>query len=207
MRDWSAVTHSGRARMIQPARPRQAELDALTLARARRGERAALALVVEHHGRQVYALVGRMMAGRPQLVDDLAQETLVKVIQGLPRFDPAGPAKLSTWILTIATRTCLDALRRRRLEPIAEALELAAGDNPERQTAQRRLAQRAQDAVAALPPDQRAVLVLRAYHDLDYPEIAAALGIEEGTVKSRLGRARIALKQQLGLPAGSTVDS
>jgi len=205
--------------MIQPARPRQGELDELTLARARRGERAALAAVVEHHGRQVYALVGRMMAGRPHLVDDLSQETLVKVIQGLPRFDPAGPAKLSTWILTIATRTCLDALRRRRLEPIAEELaldrgasaghgpgELATGDNPERLTAQRRLAQRAQDAVAALPPDQRAVLVLRAYHDLDYPEIAAALGIEEGTVKSRLGRARIALKQQLGLPAGSTVD-
>jgi RNA polymerase sigma-70 factor (ECF subfamily) len=51
--------------------------------------------------------------------------------------------------------------------------------------------------MAALPEDQRAVLVLRAYHDFDYDEIAAAVGVEIGTVKSRLARARAALKDAL----------
>ena len=67
----------------------------------------------------------------------------------------------------------------------------------ERALEQRELGRRVESAMAELPEDQRAVLVLRAYHDLDYPEIAVALGIEEGTVKSRLSRARAALRSVL----------
>jgi RNA polymerase sigma-70 factor (ECF subfamily) len=69
--------------------------------------------------------------------------------------------------------------------------------DPEKQASERELGRRVEAAIAALPPDQRAVLVLRAYSDLDYPEIARALEIEEGTVKSRLNRARAALKELL----------
>jgi RNA polymerase sigma-70 factor (ECF subfamily) len=176
----------------------RAELDELTLARARRGDRAALAALVDRYGRQVYALVGRIMLARPDLVDDLAQDALVRVIQGLPRFEPEGPARLSTWILTIATRVCLDALRRRRGRELGEAALAALPSraaSPEQSADQRELARRVLAAMAVLPADQRAVLVLRAYHDLDYEEIAQALGVEEGTVKSRLGRARAALRE------------
>lgn len=185
-------------------------MSGLTLERARRGERAAQAAVLEAQAAPVYALAGRMLAGRRELVEDAAQEALLRVLRGLPRFDPRGPARLSTWVLTIATRVCLDQLRRRGREPLpldALAAEPAAsGASPERASAGRDLARRVEAAAASLPDDQRAVLVLRAYHDLDYDEIAAALGIEEGTVKSRLSRARAALRDALGLARAEEVS-
>jgi RNA polymerase sigma-70 factor (ECF subfamily) len=185
------------------------ELDEVTLARVRRGEPAALAQLVKLYERPVYALVSRLLWGRSHLsVDDLAQETFVRVLRGIHRFDPAGPARLSTWILTVATRACLNALRvRRREEPLADpggpaepATDHAA--SPEQIVLDRERHGRLERALAALSEDMRAVLVLRAFHDLDYPEIAAALEVEVGTVKSRLSRARAALRDALRrLPA------
>jgi len=143
-------------------------------------------------------LVARLMVTRAELTDDLAQDSFVKVLRALPNFDPRGPARLSSWILTVATRTCLDALKAKR--PAAEEIpaSLAAASNPEDETAQRQIGRRVQAAMARLPEEMRAVLILRAYHDFDYDEIAAALGVELGTVKSRLGRARAALREALG---------
>jgi RNA polymerase sigma-70 factor (ECF subfamily) len=177
--------------------PTRGELDDLTLARARTGDEAALTALVDRYQRRVYALIARMLVGRPQQVEDLAQEVFVKVLIGLPRFDPRGPAKLSSWILTVATRACLDVLKSKR--PPGEELpeSLPSASDPEGETAQRQLGRRVEAAMARLPEDMRAVIILRAYHDFDYDEIAAALGIEVGTVKSRLGRARIALKEVL----------
>jgi RNA polymerase sigma-70 factor (ECF subfamily) len=170
----------------------------VTLARARAGDEAARGALVDRYQRRVYALVARLMATRPALIDDLAQESFLKVLRGLPHFDPRGPARLSTWILTVATRTCLDALKARG--PATEEIpaSLAAPSNPEQETAQRQLGRRVQEAMARLPEEMRAVVILRAYHDFDYQEIAAALGLELGTVKSRLGRARAALREALG---------
>ena len=182
------------------AQPR-ATIDDLTLARAKRGEPRALTELVRQHERMVFAVVGRMLAGRQDDVSDVAQEAFLKVIRHLPRFDPSGPATLSTWILTIATRTAIDALRRKRPgqedEAVLGALE-AAGAGPDEVAGGRQLEARLTAAMAGLPADQRAVLVLRVFHDLDYPEIAEALAIEEGTVKSRLSRARTALRRLLG---------
>jgi RNA polymerase sigma-70 factor, ECF subfamily len=176
----------------------QGEIDDLTLARARSGDEAARAELVDRYQRRLYALVARLMVSRPELTDDLAQESFVKVLRALPQFDPRGPARLSSWILTIATRTCLDVLRAKR-SPAEEIPEvLASTSNPEHETAQRQLGRRVQAAMARLPEDMRAVVILRAYHDFDYDEIAAALGLELGTVKSRLGRARVALREALG---------
>jgi RNA polymerase sigma-70 factor, ECF subfamily len=176
------------------------ELDDRALTRARAGDQTCLATLVETYQRRVYALVGRMMLGRPQLVDDLAQETFIKVLRGLSRFDPNGPARLSTWILTIATRTCLDMLRQ-KTAPTEELSPLLPSDaNPEAEAENRQLGRRVEAAMTRLPEEMRAVLVLRAYHDFDYPDIAAALGLELGTVKSRLGRARSALREALQEP-------
>jgi RNA polymerase sigma-70 factor, ECF subfamily len=201
------VNGAGHPRQVElegPARPRQREVDDLTLARAQRGERAAQAQLVKHYARPVCALAGRMMASYPALADDVAQDALVKVLQGLHRFDPSGRARLSTWILTLTTRVCIDALRRQR--PSRSLLEEPTGvGDPERAAGQRHLASRVVAAMASLPSDQRAVLVLRAYHDFDYGEIAAALDLEEGTVKSRLARAREALRRSCGLEAENKV--
>jgi RNA polymerase sigma factor (sigma-70 family) len=184
------------------------EISEITLARAQRGDAAALTALVETYGGRVHALVSRMLVGRPRaLSEDLCQDALVKVIQGLPRFDPHGPARLSTWILTVATRTCIDHLRRERTRH--EELQAIVPEPPSRDRGlegaveRRQLARRVERAMATLPEEQRAVLVLRAYHDLDYQEIAQALGIEVGTVKSRLGRARLALRQVLAEAEGA----
>jgi RNA polymerase sigma-70 factor (ECF subfamily) len=179
----------------------QRELDEVTLARARAGEEAALAALVDCYQRRVFALVGRLMVGRPELVEDLAQEVFVKVLQALPRFDSHGPARLSTWILTVATRTCLDVLRAKRPAPEPIPDSLVSPSDPEGETARRQLGRRIEAAMARLPEEMRAVVILRGYHDFDYDEIASALGLELGTVKSRLGRARTALREALeGVP-------
>ena len=174
------------------------ELDELTLARARTGDSSALAQLIRHYQRPVFSLAARLLVGRGSAaVEDAAQEAFIRVIRGIHSYDPRGPARLSTWILTVATRTYLNLLRvRRREEPLDEQLDghAAAGTTPEEAAAEREQGRRLEAAMAALPEDMRAVLVLRAYHDLDYPEIAQALGLELGTVKSRLARARAALR-------------
>ena len=190
-----AVLHAHAASSI--ARPRMMvseTSDALLLARAKNGDRRARAELVELYQRPVYALVSRMLVAHRALIDDVAQDSLLKMLEALPRFDVHGSAKLSTWILTIAARTCIDALRskRRTFEVVDESVEPRV--DAEARSIARMTMSKVEAAMATLPDDQRAVLVLRAYHDLDYAEIARALEIEEGTVKSRLARARAALK-------------
>ena len=179
--------------------PHPPELDAFTLARAARGERAACVALVARYERPVFALIGRMMRRRdPQRVEDLAQETFLRVFRGLPRFDPDGSARLSSWILTIATRLCIDALRRGEIEiPAEEVPEVAVMSEVEGQLDRARLGADLAEAAARLPEIQRAVFVLRTYHDLSDGEIAEALTLAPGTVKSRLSRARAALKRAL----------
>lgn len=176
----------------------QRALDDLTLARARRGEPAACAEVVRRYQRMVYAVLSRLCPGAPDTVDDLAQDTFVKVLRALPNFDPNGPAKLSTWMVTIATRTAIDRRRTQRgATPRNDRPDDHRQDSWQDQTEARLLKDRVERVMIQLDDDHRAVLVLRAYHDLDYPEIAEILQVPVGTVKSRLARARTALKTLL----------
>ena len=174
------------------------ELDEVTLARARRGDPAAFQALVEHYQDAVFRLLGRVLGrrGQPTLVEDLAQETFLGVFRGLPRFTSDGPARLSTWILTIATRTALKELRRPRL-PWGRAVEVAAADRADLGAEQRALALALRRAIEQLRPAWRAVFVLREYHDFDYDEIARALDLDLGTVKSRLARAREQVRRDL----------
>ena len=178
-----------------PARPAE-PLDELTLRRAQRGDERAWRDLIARFERPVHALVWRLLAGRAQhRAEDLTQETFVRVLRALPRFDPAGPASLSTWILTIATRLTLNELRRPELAALDR--ELPAQDRADAGADRARLGAAIAAAVGALPDAQRAVLVLREYHDLDYAEIAEVLELDVGTVKSRLSRARAALREHL----------
>jgi RNA polymerase sigma-70 factor (ECF subfamily) len=132
------------------------------------------------------------------VVEDVAQETFLHVFRSLPRFSPSGPARLSTWILTIASRRAIDAMRRR--PPVhrdVDELEIAGGERADDSLRQRVLASKVRQAIDELAPEFRAAFVLRSFHDLDYQEIAVALGIEMGTVKSRLARARQRLSKSL----------
>ena len=175
-----------------------APLDELTLRRAQRGEERAWRALIDRYRQPVHALIWRLMAGRARhRVEDLVQETFVRVLRALPGFDPAGPASLSTWMLTIAARLALNELRRPEAAALPEEPEGPGGDRADLGAERRRLAQAIGAGVAALPDAQRAVLVLREYHDLDYAEIAEALELDLGTVKSRLARARAALRAHL----------
>jgi RNA polymerase sigma-70 factor, ECF subfamily len=177
------------------------ELDDVTLARAIRGERPALEQLVEHHQALVWSYLWRMVRPRASraLVQDLFQETFLGVHRGLPRFSAAGPARLSTWILAIATRVTLSHLRgqRRRGEtarPEAEASDGGAGATGlERQALVAALGR----ALAGLSAEHRAIVLLRDYHGLEYEEIARVLETELGTVASRLNRARESLRRAL----------
>jgi RNA polymerase sigma-70 factor, ECF subfamily len=175
---------------------RRAELDDLTLRRAQQGERAALDELVERYHSLVHALVWRMACAQGDShVADLVQDSLIRVIQNIGRFDLAGPARLSTWILTITTRVVLNDRRR---PPVRETkFEPVAAIDPATAAADTELATSIARAVLELPDAHRIAFVLREYHDLDYSEIAKMLDIDVGTVKSRLSRARAAVRETL----------
>ncbi len=184
---------------LDPA-PRRGELDDVTLARAQRGDAAAWRAVVEHHQGAVFALLGRLLGGgRRATVEDLAQDTFLAVFRQLPAFQRVGPARLSTWILTIASRRAIDELRRRPASAIAadDLVVRADRDRADDALDRRRLAAAIDRALAELTPEYRAAFVLRELHGLDYADVARALEIDLGTVKSRLARARAALRAAL----------
>ncbi len=195
------------AQQVQPmpARPeRSPELDELTVASAQRGNPRARRALVERYQRPVLALVGRMLRGRgdPGLVEDVAQETFLRVFRALPRFDRDGPARLSTWILTIASHRTIDELRRRKLDtrPLENPTthnHLVAKARADESAERKMLAEVIARAVDELAPEYRAAFILREYHGLEYAEIASSLGIDLGTVKSRLNRARKRLRTAL----------
>jgi len=175
-------------------RERAAEIDDVTLRRAQRGDPVACRAVVERYQAPVFALLGRLLgSGRRATIEDLAQDTFLAVFRQLAGFSPLGPARLSTWILTIASRRAVDELRRRPA-PALTAAEVAGGDRADDAVTRRRLAAAIDRALAGLAPEFRAAFVLYELHGLDYAEIARALDIDPGTVKSRLSRARARLR-------------
>ena len=179
------------------ATPVATELDELTLRRAQRGDEGAWRALIAVYQDRVHALVWRLLAGRAQhRAPDLAQETFVRVVRALPRSEPLGSAKLSTRILTIATRVALNELRRPDADELA-AEPIAHAESADQSVERKRLGTAIAAGMAALDAEQRAVIVLREYHELDYAEIATALELELGTVKSRLSRARSALRDYL----------
>src|SRR4051812_6236689 len=90
-------------------------IDAVVVERCRQQDPMAFRAFVVRHERMVFALLSRML-GHGAEVEDLAQETFVRAFRAFPSFDPMGPAKVSTWLLTIAVRLALDSRKKRRLD-------------------------------------------------------------------------------------------
>jgi RNA polymerase sigma-70 factor (ECF subfamily) len=171
---------------------------------ARRGDGAAMdALLRRHYGR-VHA-VCRRIVGSTRDADDAAQEAMIRIVRSLDRFD--GRAAFGTWAYRIATNTSLDELRKRKRRPQLHVVRDDADDagppEPADQLSHRQIDSVADRmaidaALAALPDEFRAAVVLRDVADLDYAEIADELGIPIGTVKSRIARGRRMLVEELG---------
>lgn len=175
--------------------------DRSLVARANDGDRRALDTLLRTHYDRIYA-VCRRITGSDADAADAAQEALIKIVRSLPGFD--GRSAFSTWAYRIATNTSLDELRRRRRRPTVvdrvdddgRDLELVDPDaGPRVEAVVDRMAIDA--ALAQVPETFRVPLVLRDVGDLDYAEIADALDVPVGTVKSRIARGRAALVELL----------
>lgn len=169
--------------------------ESATLAEARRGDADAFERLVAPYERKLYAVCLRMMAS-PQDAQDALQDAMLRLWRGLPDFD--GRARFGTWAYRVVTNACLDALRKQKLRAASslEALEEAGyapedpAASPEEAVIESVRRQAVQDALAALEPDGRAALVLRDIQGESYEQVAEALGLTLGTVKSRIHRAR-----------------
>jgi len=175
-----------------------AELDTATIEACRRGDSVALKRFVVTYQRQVFAFLSRSLGGGTH-IEDLAQEVFLRAYRALPRFEPSGPARLSTWLLTIARSVILDARKRRRLRvvPLQDSMEATDPNTPETERRRREIARAFERAAAQLSSEQRDVFVLAQFHGQSMAEIAAVLGIPENTVRTRLFRARERLRTLL----------
>jgi RNA polymerase sigma-70 factor, ECF subfamily len=171
---------------------KQGELERGSLARARAGDPLAFRALYDHHADAVFRFLWRMLRD-DAAAEDALQEVFLKVFGALGRFDETGPARLSTWIFTIARRVALNLLERTKTRSDASAPlppTAAPGVAPDL-----RLALEA--AIAALPAGMRSTFVLRECCDLSYDEVAVIEAVDVGTVKSRLHRARALLQASL----------
>jgi RNA polymerase sigma-70 factor (ECF subfamily) len=202
-------SHPGRAsgergRVDRPAE--DAEERAL-VGRIQRGDARAWADLLERYQHRVYAICLRL-TGSSSLAEDLAQDALVRVIEGLANYD--GRAGVSTWVYRVTVNSCLTRLRSERYRRHAP-LDASGPDRrapgpvaspggehaPERRVQREDRERRLLLALDRIEPDQRAILVLRDVQGLDYDTIGSVLGVPVGTVKSRLFRARAALRRAM----------
>jgi len=175
--------------------------------RAQEGDEDANRAIIEGLQRPVIATIYRFLGPAYRRdVEDIAQEVFLKVFRALQRFD-ATRAKFTTWVYTFVRNHCFDILKKKKLK--TTSLSAVEDDGSDRDFADARelqptegaenteLGRRIGEALSTLGEDQRMVFVLREYEQLDYREIAAITGVNEGTVKSRLFRAKESLRKQL----------
>ena len=171
------------------------------VAAAQRGDGAAMDQLLRRHYDRAHA-VCRRIAGSTRDADDAAQEAMIRVVRNIDKFD--GRSAFGTWVYRIATNTALDELRKRKRRPQFHVVD-DDGDVPEPadEFAHRYIDDVADRitidaALAGLPEEFKAAVVMRDVGDLDYAEIAEALGVPVGTVKSRIARGRRMLVEKLG---------
>ena len=184
-------------------------------AAARSGDTDATEALLRSHLARIHATCRRLCRD-PGDAEDAAQESLIAIVRGLPRFD--GRSSVSSWIYRITTNACMDELRRRRRRPVPEEpsgdpawAEISSrgsgqpaapgadrGSDPADAAVASELRAQLADALGELPEDYRVAVVLRDVADLEYSTIAEVLGVPVGTVRSRIARGRGRLADLLG---------
>lgn len=184
--------------------------DQEVIARALEGREAAYRELIGRYERPVFSLIYRLVRDRER-AEDLAQDTFIKVLNHLERYDPT--YKFSSWIFKIAHNTALDHLRRKNpvtlsldgsphartaAEVEATTLTPASGDeNPEEYTASKELGEEIERAIGLLRPEYRTAIVLCHVEGRPYEEIAQIMDVPLGTVKTFIHRARKELMKEL----------
>ena len=159
------------------------------------GDTSAFGVLILRYRRMVIGIAYRV-CGDATLAEDVAQETFIRVWDRLPTYRPKG--NFRGWIGRIASNLTIDALRRQKPTVDIEKMVLEApSERPEAAALRSERAAAVKAAIARLPEQTRAALVLREYEGFSYREIADGLSIPLGTVKSRLNDARRRLKVEL----------
>lgn len=188
-----------------PANP---DPDAALMLRVKQGDRAAFATLVEKYQQPVMNFVRRTLRDETE-AEDLAQNVFLQVYKSAPRY--VITARFSTWLFTIARNLCLNEIRRRSRHP-AESLDTTHPESedqplhqfedkttfsPSESLLQRELVEKIEQALAELPENQRAALLLCRQDELSYEEIAEVLDCSLSATKSLIHRGRETLKEKL----------
>jgi RNA polymerase sigma factor (sigma-70 family) len=176
--------------------PRARPDDEALLRRVAAGDQRAFRDLYGRYYRRVFGFVFKLLR-QPDLVEEVVDDVLLAVWRGAGRFD--GRSRASTWILGIAHRQALKALarRERRSAPLPVMPQTPSPETPESIMARREMAGELGRGLAALSPEQRAVVELTFFHGLSYREVARVVGCPVNTVKTRMFHARRRLRELL----------
>ena len=176
----------------------------VTLAKARRGDLPAFEALVRAYEKRVYAVALRS-TGSPEDAADLTQETFLRAWRSIESF--RGESGFATWLLRITMNLCIDHARHKQAQPQTQPLTIGEEEaerplpdpapTPEQALENRELGRELAAALGEISAEHRSIVLLRDVSGLSYTEIAETLEISEGTVKSRLSRARLALRAVL----------
>jgi RNA polymerase sigma-70 factor (ECF subfamily) len=199
--DWSAEEQSAGARGVE------------LLRRAKSGDRAAFGQIVQHFQDRLYNTILRIV-GEPEEARELTQETFTKALAGLADF--RGDASPYTWLFRIGVNLAISQIRkvqRRRTfsldapvpsrhdddqaSSLLDRMAESRGEKPDEALLRKERQQKVVEALGKLDAEYRAVLVMRDIEGFDYQQMADVLGLNLGTLKSRLFRARLALRDEL----------
>ena len=174
------------------------------LARARRGELPAFEELVRRHEKRVYAVALRS-SGSPEDAEDITQEVFLRAWRSIEEF--RGDSGFSTWLFRITMNMCVDFARHKHAQPQTQPLVMGEEESerplpdtaptPEEHLDNSELGRELAAALDEVSEEHRRIVLLRDVSGMSYTEIAEVLEISEGTVKSRLSRARIALRKVL----------
>lgn len=174
--------------------------DTVLLAEAQRDSSSGGAFeeILRRYQKLIYH-VARRYFPNPDDAMDASQEAAIKIYNGIPRLTLPEGGNMKAWICTVTARVCLDALRKRRPQTseLTEETLLTPLPSAEDNAAANERVQEMLTAIKNLPNDHRMIIILRDMQGLSYDDIAAALKITVGTVKSRLSRARLNLRKML----------
>ena len=177
-------------------------MDELLLRRAQKGDPEAFGQLMEPLEQLVWRVCWHYTGNR-EAAEDCGQEAMIRIWRNLANY--RGECALESWVYRIAANCCMDWLRKKKrdqsvsMEPMVEQGFDPADDAPgtEAQVVAKDERQRLREAIALLPDDQREALILTQLEKVSYEEAAQALGVSEGTVKSRVNRAKARLKEIL----------
>jgi RNA polymerase sigma-70 factor (ECF subfamily) len=199
--------------------PRQWHLgpsDEAIVDQVRGGETDAYEILMRRHNQRVYRAVRAVLGDQPD-VEDVMQEAYLAAYRHLASFE--GRARFSTWLVRIAVNCAVDRFRQAgrfvafdptQEETFARDIGISrtdGADDPEQQAGDRELVRLLESAIARLPPVYRLAYVLREVEGLSPADAAECLGIQEATLKTRVHRARLLLREALGRDAGAEVSS